>query len=120
MFGVVPYTSSNKAYLRTTSYFTKPSYTDRYSVCCYLGKDAVYGWYKFEEPGILPLEYFDVLQYHNQPTGFDVFLEVSNGIHDCFFGPGLLIERIIDSFDEPLERLPFKPKGIERTISIQN
>lgn len=96
LFGVGPLTSEEMEGYRGYSIYISPSYKEGELTTRRIG-DKYYG---VKEKGILPVEYFDVLILHNQPTRFEIFADRILG-HYC-------------SFHGHLEPAPFKPKREER------
>ena len=96
LFGVGPLTSEEMEGYRGYSTYISPSYKEGELTTRRIG-DKYYG---VKEKGILPVEYFDVLILHNQPTGFEIFRDRLLGYYCSIYGN--------------LEKAPFAPKREER------
>ena len=96
LFGVGLLTSEEMESYRGCSTYLSPSYKEGKLNVTQIGNN----YYGVKEEGVLPVEYFDVLKGHNQPTRFEIFADRILGHYCSIYGD--------------LEKAPFKPKGPER------
>ena len=97
LFGVGPLTCEEMESYRGCSTFLSPSYKEGKLNVTQIGNT----YYGVKEEGVLPVEYFDVLKGHNQPTRFEIIADRILG-HYCQSDYG------------HLNSAPFKPKRPER------
>ena len=97
LFGVGPLTSEERKLYRGCSTYLSPSYQEGKLNVTEIGNT----YYGVKEEGVLPVEYFDVLKGHNQPTRFEIVGDRILG-HYC------------PSHYGHLEKAPFTPKRSER------
>lgn len=97
LFGVGLLSNEEREHYREGSTYLSPSYEDERQNVTQIGNT----YYGIKGKGVLPVEYFDILRSHNQPTVLEIVGDRILG-HYC------------PSHHGYLEPAPFKPKREER------